>query len=223
MNALQPRRSDGDSLDAFVVKIAPEGGAIIYGSYLGGLQHDFGSDIAVDTAGAAHVTGNTESADFPMKNALQPASGGPTDYFVDVFVTKFSPNGATLVYSTYLGGKDDDVSTDISVDLTGATYITGQTLSRDFPTTTSLQPEFGGGVCGGGESDAFVVKITEDPLASPPAAVNLAGPATTQSISSPRGGGGAIDAIFVLLLAQLAFATALRRRSASPHLSTPAR
>ncbi len=64
------------SVDAFVVKIAPEGGAMIYGTYLGGLGGDYGSGIAVDTAGAAHVIGFTESADFPTMNALQPALGG---------------------------------------------------------------------------------------------------------------------------------------------------
>ena len=101
MNALQPRL-DGFS-DAFVVKIAPEGGAMIYGTYLGGFQDDWAYDIAVDTAGAAHVTGFTGSGRFPTKNPLQPASGGSTDVFVDVFVSKFSPNGAALVYSTLPG------------------------------------------------------------------------------------------------------------------------
>ena len=83
---------------------------------------DLGYGIAVDTAGAAHVTGFTDSADFPTMNALQPASAGSRD----AFVSKLSPDGASLVYSTYLGGREDDLSRGITVDLTGATYVTGQ-------------------------------------------------------------------------------------------------
>ena len=167
MNALQPQLSSGGDLDAFVVKIAPEGGAMIYGTYLGGIGWDRGYGIAVDTAGAAHVTGFTDSADFPTMNALQPASGGSRD----AFVSKLSPDGAALVYSTYLGGSSDDgISTvsrpslsviassmAIAVDPTGAAYVAGQTRSQDFPTTNSLQAR-----CSGGDSDAFVVKISGD-------------------------------------------------------------
>jgi hypothetical protein len=206
-----------------VVKIAPEGGAMIYGTYLGGRRDDQGYSIAVDTAGAAHVTGVTDSAEFPTMNPLQPEIRGPTD----VFVSKLSPNGAALVYSTYLGGsRSDGVSNDflldagwalirtsmaITVDLTGATYVTGLTRSSDFPTTTSLFA-----LCSGGGSDAFVVKITDDSLAIVPATGSLAGPPTSESSSASserKGGGGAMDALFLVLLAQLALAGALRRRS----------
>ena len=155
MNALQPQTSV--DRDAFVVKIAPEGGAMIYGTFLGGHGWDRGYDVAVDTAGAAHVTGFTESADFPTMNALQPALGGPRD----AFVSKLSPDGAALVYSTYLGGSaDDGISNEprpslsviassmaITVDLTGATYVAGQTRSNDFPTVNALKPVFGGPGC----------------------------------------------------------------------------
>ena len=162
MNAVQSQFAG--NLDAFVVKLAPEGGALIYGTFLGGSGWDRGYRVAVDSAGAAHVTGFTESRDFPTSNPLQSALGGPRD----AFVSKLSPDGATLAYSTYLGGSKDDgisilsrpslnvvaSSMAIAVDLAGATYVTGQTRSRDFPTTTSLQAR-----CSGGDSDAFVVKI----------------------------------------------------------------
>jgi len=203
MNALQPQ--SGGGADAFVVKIAPEGGAMIYGTYLGGSGDELGSGIAVDTAGAAHVTGPTSSADFPTMNALQPASGGSAD----AFVSKLSPDGAALDYSTYLGGKNDENGRAITVDLAGAAYVTGYTQSDDFPTTTSLQPR-----CGAGGNDAFVVKITDDSLASPAAGDSIADPPTNESLSSQRGGGGGtMDALFLVLLAQLAFAGARRRRS----------
>jgi hypothetical protein len=201
MNALQPQL--GGEGDAFVVKIAPEGGAMIYGTYLGGSGGDRGRRIAVDTAGAAYVTGDTWSRDFPTMNPIQRTLGG----LGDVFVSKLSPDGASLVHSTYLGGRAYDGGLGITVDLTGATYVTGYTQSVDFPTTTSLQPR-----CSAGGNDAFVVKITEDSLAGPAAGDSLASPATTQSISSRRGG-GAMDALFLVLLAPLAFAGALRRRN----------
>ncbi len=214
MNALQPQLAVIGDRDAFVVKIAPEGGAMIYGTYLGGSGLEVARGIAVDIAGAAHVTGDTFSDDFPTMNALQPASGGLSD----AFVSKLSPDGASLVHSTYLGGRENDYGIGITVDLTGATYVTGGTRSKDFPTTTSLQAR-----CSGGYSDAFVAKITDDSLASSPAGASLAGSATTQSISSSRGGGGAMDALFLVMLAQVAFAAALRRRSARPHRFTPPR
>jgi hypothetical protein len=215
MNALQPQ--SGGGADAFVVKIAPEGGAMIYGTYLGGSGYELGSGIAVDTAGAAHVTGPTSSADFPTMNALQPAYGGSSD----AFVSKLSSDGEALVYSTYLGGKNYENGRAIAVDLAGATYVTGYTNSGDFPTTTSLFAR-----CRGGDSDAFVAKISEDSLASSPAGASLASTPTNEStsIGSKRGGGGgAMDAFFLVLLAPLAFAAALRRRSARPPRFTPAR
>jgi hypothetical protein len=205
--------------EGFVVKLAPEGGAMIYGTYLGGSGWvDVGFGIAVDTAGAAYVTGTTQSPNFPTKHALQPALRGVQD----AFVTKLSPNGQNFVYSTYLGGEAvEDARTAscwqcpasrmaIAVDLTGATYVTANTQSPDFPTTTSLQPSFGG------DGDAFVVKIAEDSPVSPAAGASVAGPPTSDSSSTSserKGGGGAMDALFLAVLAPLAFAGALRRRS----------
>jgi len=187
---------------------------MIYGTYLGGSGYDRGSNIAVDTAGEAHVIGFTYSSDFPTVNALQAASGGSTD----AFVFKLSPDGASLVYSTYLGGSKAEslsIRMGITVDLAGATYVTGATQSHDFPTVNALQPEIGGPLCRAGQVDAFVVKITEDSLTSSTAGANLASTPTNDSISStkPGGGGGAMDVLILSVLAQLAVAGALRRRN----------
>ena len=87
----------------------------------------------MDAAGSAYVTGHTASTDFPTKNAYQgaPAKGsGPS-----AFVTKFSPDGSSLVYSTYLGGSGWDYAYAIAVDSSGSAYITGNTNSNDFPIT----------------------------------------------------------------------------------------
>jgi hypothetical protein len=72
----------------------------------------------------------------------------------DVFVTKFSPAGTTLVYSTYLGGSGLDEAFGISVDTSGNAYVTGKTASTDFPTVNAFQPAYGGG-----NADAFVAKL----------------------------------------------------------------
>jgi Beta-propeller repeat len=122
---------------------------LIYSTYLGGSGEDLGVGIAVDSSGNAYVTGETNSTDFPMMNALQPANGGG----FDAFVAKLNPSGSGLVYSTYIGGSGFDIGSGIAVDSAGNAYVIGQTTSTNFPTVNSLQPANGGG------SDAFVAKL----------------------------------------------------------------
>jgi hypothetical protein len=210
VNALQPMFRLGD---AFVVKLPPEGGSLMYATYLGGSARDSGSGIAVDTAGAAYVTGITRSPDFPTMNPLQPAYAG----FSDAFVAKLGADGAALVYSTYLGGSLADNGLAIAVDLPGAAYVTGLTGSANFltvdpclPRVNPLQPAYGGG-----NSDAFVVKISGDSLAGPPANDSISGGESGSdsggSENDGDSGGGSIDALLALLLAHFAFARARRR------------
>ncbi len=135
--------------DAFVTKINPEGSALVYSTYLGGSGHDVGNCIAVDSVGDAYVAGFTLSTDFPTRNPLQPANGGG----YDAFVSKINPAGSTLMYSTYLGGSGDDGGYGIAVDNADNAYVTGRTISADFPTKNPLQADYGG------ISDAFVAKI----------------------------------------------------------------
>jgi len=135
--------------------------ALDYSTYLGGTAADVAAGIAVDAQGAAYVTGETASTDFPTKNARQPGNaGGAIAVFGDgneAFVTKFSPDGRQIVYSTYLGGSGTDTGSRIAVDALGDAYITGDTQSSDFPTTsTAVQPTYHGG------GDAFVTKLTPD-------------------------------------------------------------
>ena len=135
--------------DAFVTKLNAAGTGLVYSAYLGGVDGDYGYDIAVDDAGNAYVTGVTESSDFPMANARFPNIGGPAD----AFVAKLNPDGTVLVYSTYLGGSDGDIGNGIAVDGAGNAYVTGETESSDFPTANALYPN------NGGFSDAFVTKM----------------------------------------------------------------
>jgi hypothetical protein len=131
---------------------------LIYSTYLGGSKGDFGTSIAVDSAGNAYVTGETYSTDFPTKNPLQPANGGG----YDAFVSKVNPAGSALVYSTYLGGSSgNDAGLGIAVDSTGNAYITGDTNSSDFPATPGAFQTVCNGPCSQ-DADAFVTKINPE-------------------------------------------------------------
>ena len=141
---------------AFVSKLNSAGSALVYSSYLGGSNYEYGSGIAVDSAGSAYVTGVTYSDNFPTTpGAFQTTCNGGSNcsQFGDAFVTKINPTGSALVYSTYLGGSGGDGGSGIAVDSAGNAYVTGGTGSTDFPTMNPLQPAYGGG------GDAFVSKI----------------------------------------------------------------
>ncbi len=152
----------GGSADAFVTKFNPSGSALVYSTYLGGSGQDFGSGIAVDSAGNAYVTGYTQSKYFPRMNPLQKFYGGG---FYDAFVTRFNPTGSALVYSTYLGGSGLDVGSSIAVDGSGNAYVTGSTSSADFPTTPGA---FQTTCCGAFVAKIFIAAATTTRLASSP-------------------------------------------------------
>jgi hypothetical protein len=144
--------TDGGA-DAFITKINSTGTALIYSTYIGGKGHDAAYAIAIDAAGAAYITGETSSDDFPVRGAFQQrvAEG---EFRGDAFVTEIDAAGAALVFSSYLGGGNTDGGLGIAVDSSGGVYVTGFTASTDFPTVTSLQPRFAGGTL-----DGFVAKI----------------------------------------------------------------
>ena len=136
--------------DAFVTKLTPAGNALAYSTYLGGSGWDSGYGIAVDGAGSAYVTGETQSTDFPTQLAYRATAPGGFD---DAFVTKLTPAGNALAYSTYLGGSDIDVGKGIAVDWAGSAYVTGNTYSANFPTQSPYQ------ATRRGTSDVFVTKL----------------------------------------------------------------
>ena len=141
----------GGTRDAFVTEFNPTGSGLVYSTYLGGSDVDFGAGIAVDTSGNVYVTGSTYSSDFPTTaGAFQTTFSG----FEDAFVTEFNPTGTGLVYSTYLGGSGDDFGGGIAVDTSGNAYVTGVTQSGDFPTTAGAFQTTLGGV-----DDAFVTEL----------------------------------------------------------------
>jgi hypothetical protein len=149
--------------DAFVAKLDPLGYSLVYATYLGGSDGDDAQAVAADAAGNAYLVGQTGSDDFPLRTALQPARSGE----LDAFVTKISPDGGTLRYSTYLGGSEREFGNDIAVDRHGNAHIIGSTFSIDFPTNDAVQPVIGGGNCGDPETplvcpDAYITKLSAD-------------------------------------------------------------
>jgi hypothetical protein len=173
-NTIQPGYR-GEGGDAFVTQIINAGGVYTYGfsTYLGGDSSDGGLAIVVDSMGNIYVRGATSSTDFPTTtNAIQPGYGGG---YWDAFVTQIISTGGvyTYGYSSYLGGSDADTGDGIAVDGAGNVYVTGETDSTDFPTTTNaIQPGYGGG------GDAFVTQIVST------------GGVYTYSYSSYLGGSG---------------------------------
>jgi photosystem II stability/assembly factor-like uncharacterized protein len=136
VNAFQPKNAGFP--DVFVAKLSPTGSSLTYSTYLGGTGLDSAAGLAVDTQGAAYVTGRTGSQDFPTKTPLQGHLAGR----FNAFLTKLDASGSSLAYSTYLGGTANDQATSVAVDTQGAAYVGGATSSPDFPTVAAFQSTF---------------------------------------------------------------------------------
>ena len=140
--------------DIFVTKIDSTGGNIVYSTYIGGSGLDRGDGIAVDSSGNAYVVGRVDSTsiDFPTTAGALARTYRGGDF--DGFAFKLNAQGNALVYSTYLGGEENDSAEGIAVDASGNAYITGGTKSLGFPVTNS-------GVQGflAGDTDAFLTKL----------------------------------------------------------------
>lgn len=144
--------SNAGGYDICITKINASGTGLIYSTYLGGSGEDYYGGIALDSEGAAYVTGSTNSIDFPTQNPIQWSKAGESDAF-DAFITKINSAGNELIYSTYLGGSDADGGVDIAVDPEDAAYVGGYTSSSDFPTKNPIQQNYAG------NGDLFLVKV----------------------------------------------------------------
>lgn len=129
VNLIGPRGGN----DIFVAKFNPAGSAILFSTCLGGRDTDVSTGIAVDGFGNSYITGYTRSTDFPTQGPIQANYAGTDGIFGDAFVAKLNPTGASLVYSTFLGGNRDDIANSIAVDINGSAYVTGNTRSSNFP------------------------------------------------------------------------------------------
>ncbi|HKB15267.1 MAG TPA: hypothetical protein VKF62_04345, partial [Planctomycetota bacterium] len=137
--------------DAFVARLSPSGGSLLYSTFIGGASTEEAVALALDAAGAATVAGHTLSSNFPTTAGAYDTSFSPGD----VFVARLSPSGGSLPYSTYLGGGGDDFALALALDATGAATVAGSTYSTDFPTTAGAYDA----TFNGGPRDAFVARL----------------------------------------------------------------
>ena len=141
----------GGFSDTFVARLDPTTSKLVYSTFLGGNNIDYGWGVAVNDDGTATVTGYTSSRDFPTRNAYQVDYKGGAH---DIFVSKLAPDGSSLIYSTFLGGLAEDLGESVATDQAGNAFVTGYTFSQDFPTANAFQPQFKGT-----GSSAFVTKL----------------------------------------------------------------
>lgn len=142
--------------DVFVTKLSSDGSSLVYSTLLGGSDSDYGIAICIDDVGHAYTTGRTveSSSNFPVTpDAYNTSHSGNTD----VFVTKLSTDGSSLVYSTYLGGSGFEGGRGIDIDSSGCAYVSGHTKSTGFPTTSGSFDE-----SYNGWDDVFVTKLSSD-------------------------------------------------------------
>jgi RHS repeat-associated protein len=142
-------------VEAIVAKFDPTGSNLVYSTYLGGSYYDAAFGIAVDSAGKAYVSGYTTSTNFPITNAIQSQLACTnTIYFnCNAFVTGIASNGSNLVFSTFYGGNNYEIGQGVAADSSGNIYVTGYTLSTNFPRTNAVQSAYGG------KQDAFAFKL----------------------------------------------------------------
>jgi hypothetical protein len=142
---------------SFVSKINAAGSGLVYSTFLSDYRSSTGYGIAVDSLGDAYITGQVNGSTFPVTpDAFQSTyikQGNSTDY-ASAFLAVLHPTGSALLYSSYLGGSQDDVATGIAIDQANDVYLAGHTSSADFPVTGfSVQPVMHG------TGDAFVTKF----------------------------------------------------------------
>jgi uncharacterized protein (TIGR03437 family) len=151
--------------DGFAAKLNPTGTGLLYATLFGGSGDDAGQAITIDAAGDAYIVGQTASKDFPTVSPTQTSyagSGGESQIVGDAFVFQLDPKGAVELFGTYMGGNSDDAAAGIVLDGSGNAYVTGYTLSTNFPATKgSFQTVFGGWTRSGAPyGDAFVAKFS---------------------------------------------------------------
>jgi hypothetical protein len=146
-------QAGGGAGDGVVTAFTPDGSALDYSTYLGGVEGDEVYALAVDTDGSAYLTGYTGSVDFPTTpDAFDRVCEGC--FFSDVFVSRLDPTGSNLLYSTFVGGNNTDFANDIVLREGGDVIIAGTANSAGFPTTPNAFSR-----TLGGSADAFVTVL----------------------------------------------------------------
>lgn len=141
--------------DVFVTRLSPTGSSLVYSTFIGGTSEDGAQALALDAQGGVTIAGNTWSNNFPTTpGAFDRSWNGP--YNGDAFVTRLSPTGSTLVYSTFLGGTGGDWANAIAIDAQGAATVAGATDSFNFPTTPGAFDTSANGT----PNDSFVTRLS---------------------------------------------------------------
>lgn len=148
VNAVQATKNTGS--DAFIAQLSADGGNVNFSTFLGGTGPEIGVGIGIDGTGAIYVGGVTKSTDLVTTAGAVDTTYNGVD---DLFLTKLPSNGSAFTYLTYLGGADRDEVHGLAVDASGHVFLTGLTLSNDFPTASPLQASLGG------SQDAFITKV----------------------------------------------------------------
>lgn len=158
--SLKSTRTNNSTFNAFITKMKQDGTGLVYSTFVGGSGSgsDMAAAIAIDASGAAYITGTTTSPDFPITSAtaFQTSNKGNNG-----FLAKIGPTGATLLYSTFLGGTGSDTLNAIALDSNGNAYVTGTTTSADFPLVPATAIQTTNSATNG---DAFLSRI--DPTKS---------------------------------------------------------
>ncbi len=151
----------GTNYDVFVTKLNAAGNALVYSSYMGGSSLQEGYGMSVDSAGNAYLTGFTTSADFPRINQIPGACVGAcgTGADFDIFAAKVNSSGTAVVYCSLIGGSREDRALGMAVDSFGNAYITGKTISNDYPRVHQIAGACQGACGTGADYDAYVTKI----------------------------------------------------------------
>lgn len=167
VTSLAYQRSPSLTPDAFVTKLNPQGSSLFYSTYLGGDNEDTGLTIAVNRLGEAYVGGQTNSANFPLRNdgplLATPFAGG-----YDGFLTKMNFGATVAAFSTHIGGAGNDSLNGIAIDTAGGIWGAGSTASSNFPATAGVIASRLSGA-----SDGFVVRYAEITVRITPAIISL--------------------------------------------------
>jgi hypothetical protein len=177
----------GIGYDVFVSKLNPAGSALLYSTFIGAGAFDHPYAAAVDGLGHVYVAGRTSDVAADAYPTTPGAFDRTRDGSGDAFVTKLRPDGTGLVYSTYLGGTNDEGAFGVALDGSGDAHVIGTTFSSDFPTTADA---FDSSL--GRDGDAFYIKLNASG-SNPEYATYFGGPGLDGGIYIGDGGAIAVD------------------------------
>jgi hypothetical protein len=142
----------------FVTKLDVSGANVIYSDYVGGSSSDYGRGIVLDSINDVYITGSTCSNDFPLVNAYQSTFRACNS----AFISKIAPDGASLLYSTFLSGSADSEAMSIALDSSNEIYVAGHTWASDFPLQNAYQSSVSPNQNGQWGDYGFLTKFSAD-------------------------------------------------------------